>query len=178
MNRHYKIKDINETDPIYGHKVFKDAMERFLPYHAKKPVNKRWQYGWHLMDVDVDHSADWDKDLNKGGDKATEGYYPLDIEDEEKTWARRLGHYNNYGPWNYRWGQNFYNGGGYNGHPNWYGGYPRPYPYGPGYGYWSMYGGRNLGANAQSSDADKECKRNPDGTCKEDEGAADDKATV
>lgn len=23
-NHHYGIKDINETDPIYGHKVFKD----------------------------------------------------------------------------------------------------------------------------------------------------------
>ena len=42
MNRHYDIKDINETDPIYGHKVFKDEMNRFLPYHAKKPINKRW----------------------------------------------------------------------------------------------------------------------------------------
>ena len=92
-NHHYDIKDINETDPIYGHKVFKDEMNKFLPYHTKKPVNRRWQYGWHLMDVDVDHTDDWDKDLNKGGDKATEGYYPLDEEDEEKTWARRNDHY-------------------------------------------------------------------------------------
>jgi len=177
MNHHYDVKDINETDPIYGHKVFKDEMNRFLPYHTKKPVNKRWQYGWHLMDTETDHSDDWDKDLTKGGDKATEGYYPGDEEDEEKTWARRVGHYNNYGPWNYRWGYNFYNSGGYNGHPNWYGGYPRPYPYGPGYGYWNMPS-NNWGANAQSpNDADKDCKRNPDGTCKPEEGKAEDAAS-
>jgi len=129
-------------------------MERFLPYHAKKPVNRRWQYGWHLMDVDVDHKNDWDTNLDKGGDKATEGYYPLDEEDEEKTWARRLGHYNNYGPWNYRWGNNFWRNGGYNGNPNAYGGYPTPYP-------WAYNGP----AMADSSDTRK---RNPDGTIKED----------
>lgn len=139
MNHKLDIKDINETDPIYGHKVFKDEMNRFLPYHAKKPVNRRWQYGWHQMAVDVDHTDDWDKDLTKGGDKATEGYYPLDEEDEEKTWARRNGHYSNYGPWNYRWGQNFYNNGGYRGNPNLYGGYPQPYPY--------AYGNYNPGGN-------------------------------
>ena len=138
MNHRLDIKDINETDPIYGNKVFKDQMNRFLPYHTKKPVNRRWQYGWHMMEPDVDHADEWDKDLTKGGDKATEGYYPLDEEDEEKTWARRNGHYSNYGPWNYRWGQNFYNNGGYGGNPNLYGGYPQAYPY----GYGTYQGGR------------------------------------
>lgn len=38
-NGHYGIKDVNDTDPIYGHKVFKDEMSRFLPYHTEKPVN-------------------------------------------------------------------------------------------------------------------------------------------
>ena len=42
MDHHYGIKDINETDPIYGSKEFKDQMTRFLPYHTKKPANKRW----------------------------------------------------------------------------------------------------------------------------------------
>ena len=42
MNHRLDIKDINETDPIYGNKVFKDQMNRFLPYHTKKPVNRRW----------------------------------------------------------------------------------------------------------------------------------------
>lgn len=121
-NTHYNIKDINETDPVYGHKVFKDEMNKFLPYQTKKPVNRKWQYGWHQIDADVDHSNDWDTDLKKGGDKATEGYYPGDEEDEEKTWARRNEKYNQYGPWNYKWGTNFYNNGGYNGNPNWYGG--------------------------------------------------------
>lgn len=88
-NDHYGIKDVNETDPVYGHKVFKDQMNRFLPYQTEKPPNRRWRYGWHLEELDIDHKNDWDKDLNKGGDKATEGYYPIDEDDEEKTWARR-----------------------------------------------------------------------------------------
>lgn len=40
MDHKYGVKDINETDPIYGHKVFKDEMERFLPYHTRPPVKK------------------------------------------------------------------------------------------------------------------------------------------
>jgi len=39
-NDHYGIKDINETDPVYGHKVFKDEMNRFVPYHTQKPPNE------------------------------------------------------------------------------------------------------------------------------------------
>jgi hypothetical protein len=67
-------------------------MNRFLPYHTEKPPNRRWRYGWHLEELeDKDHKNDWDLDLNKGGDKATEGYYPIDEDDEEKTWARREG---------------------------------------------------------------------------------------
>lgn len=123
------------------------------------------------MDMDIDHTDDWDKDLNKGGDKATEGYYPLDEEDEEKTWSRRYGRYWNYGPWNYRWGYNYYNNGGYLSHPNWYGGYPQPYPYGWGgkFGYWNNNWSQTPD---DKSDRKKECKRNPDGTCKDDEAAA------
>lgn len=114
------------------------------------------------MDLESDHSADWDKNLDKGGDKATEGYYPIDEDDEEKTWARRNTHYYNYGPWNYRWGTRFFNNGGYIGDPYMYGGWPSPYPYG--------YNGPYLG---QSSD--KDVKRNPDGSIKEDQPGDDKK---
>ena len=74
-------------------------MKRFLPNHDEEP--KKWSYGWHMQDVEKDYSNHWDSDLHKGGDKATEGYYPSNEEGGDKNWANTNQRYTNYGPWSH-----------------------------------------------------------------------------
>jgi len=60
-------------------------MKRFLPDLDEQ--KDKWSYGWYQADTDKDYTNKWDEDIHKGGDKATEGMYPTNEEQAEKSWG-------------------------------------------------------------------------------------------
>lgn len=70
---------------IYGHPVFKQMMDKYLPYHADQDDGVKWVYGWH--EIHPIEYNDWDNDQVHGAMTATEGYYPMKEDEDERKWA-------------------------------------------------------------------------------------------